>query len=263
MRLRLQILNRLLPEEKQRVKRGFGSQMRPTSFYESQVQMKIMDQNNKAILIDTGWDFGSGTGEQQDEFQEELVDESQYLEIRPLNKNNKKHKYMKHKNSVGRSPWSIVQLDELSGTAREGTGPVKHKIKIQTTHQQKSMNSLSNINKPTELDCTLLELDQMLNLNVDLAGMKTNPFIVPKGTMYQLTAYEAAQAHHVPSEILSKNGNIRKVASSTDSIDSSQENLISELKVEKNGDRIFVRNLATCINTSFVTNLNQSEDQQH
>ncbi|KAA6355109.1 MAG: hypothetical protein EZS28_049364 [Streblomastix strix] len=62
MRLRMQILNRLSPEEQQRVKRGFGPQMRLTSFYESQIQGMITQQNNNAIHIDMGWDVGSGTG---------------------------------------------------------------------------------------------------------------------------------------------------------------------------------------------------------
>ncbi|KAA6358342.1 MAG: hypothetical protein EZS28_046131, partial [Streblomastix strix] len=70
MKLRLEILKKLSPEEHQRVKRDFVSQMRLISFYESQIQRKITEQNNNAIHIDTGWDFGSGTGEQQDEFQE-------------------------------------------------------------------------------------------------------------------------------------------------------------------------------------------------
>ncbi|KAA6380750.1 MAG: hypothetical protein EZS28_023727 [Streblomastix strix] len=73
MRLRMQILNKLSPEEHQRVKRGFGSQMRLTSFYESQIQRKITQQNNNAIHIDTGWDFGNGTGDQQDEYQEDFI----------------------------------------------------------------------------------------------------------------------------------------------------------------------------------------------
>ncbi|KAA6359143.1 MAG: hypothetical protein EZS28_045330 [Streblomastix strix] len=81
MKLRMEILIRLSHEEQQRVKRDFGSQMRLTSIFESQMQGKITEQNNNAIHIDTGWDFGSGTGEQQDEFQEDFVNDSQYLEI--------------------------------------------------------------------------------------------------------------------------------------------------------------------------------------
>ncbi|KAA6365621.1 MAG: hypothetical protein EZS28_038852, partial [Streblomastix strix] len=84
MRLRMQILSKQSPEEQQRVKRGFGPQKRLTSFYEDQILRKINQQNNNAIHIDTAWAFGSGTGEQQDEFQEDFIDESQLLEIRPL-----------------------------------------------------------------------------------------------------------------------------------------------------------------------------------
>ncbi|KAA6358568.1 MAG: hypothetical protein EZS28_045906 [Streblomastix strix] len=152
----MQILSRLSPEEQQRVKRGFGPQMRLTSFYEAQIMRKINQQNNNAIHIDTGWDFGSGTGEQQDEFQEDFIDESQLLEIRPLEKSNKKH-------NVGQSPWTIVQLDELSRTAREGPRPVTHKTEIETTHQQKEKDSFSSINNSTELDYTLPELELKLN----------------------------------------------------------------------------------------------------
>ncbi|KAA6378588.1 MAG: hypothetical protein EZS28_025883, partial [Streblomastix strix] len=54
MRLRMQILSKLSPEEQQRVKRGFGPQMRLTSFYEAQILRKITQQNNNAIHIDTG-----------------------------------------------------------------------------------------------------------------------------------------------------------------------------------------------------------------
>ncbi|KAA6373089.1 MAG: hypothetical protein EZS28_031384 [Streblomastix strix] len=124
---------------------------------------KKTELNNNAIHIFTCWDFGSGTGVQQDEFQEDFVDESYYLEIRPLDKNNKKHKRRKHQRSVGQSPWTIVQLDELFWTTKEGPRPVVHKMEIEITHQQKAMNSLSNINKPTELDYTLPKLEFELN----------------------------------------------------------------------------------------------------
>ncbi|KAA6355750.1 MAG: hypothetical protein EZS28_048723, partial [Streblomastix strix] len=134
----MQILNRLSPEEQQRVKRGFRPQMRLTSFYESQIQRKITEQNNNAIHIDIGWDFGSGTGEQQEQFQEDHVDESQYLKIRhwakqqetqvqkTLEELDKAKKQLSMNTMVqqqfgaGQSPWTIVQLDGLSGTAREG-----------------------------------------------------------------------------------------------------------------------------------------------
>ncbi|KAA6355598.1 MAG: hypothetical protein EZS28_048875, partial [Streblomastix strix] len=72
MRLRMEILNQLSPDEQQKVKRGFGPQMRLTSFHESQIQRRITDQSKNAIHIDAGWYFGIGTGEQQDEFQEDF-----------------------------------------------------------------------------------------------------------------------------------------------------------------------------------------------
>ncbi|KAA6378816.1 MAG: putative NOL1/NOP2/Sun domain family, member 2 [Streblomastix strix] len=99
MRLRMEILNRLPPEEQKRVERGFGPYMRLTSFYESQIQSKIAVQNSKAIHIDTVWDFCGGTGEQQDVFQKDFVYGSQFLEIRPLGKNEKKYKHKKHQKS--------------------------------------------------------------------------------------------------------------------------------------------------------------------
>ncbi|KAA6363932.1 MAG: hypothetical protein EZS28_040541 [Streblomastix strix] len=48
---------------------------------------------------------------------------------------------------VEQSPWTIDQLDELSETAREGPRSVIHKIEIETTHQQKAMDSHSNFRK--------------------------------------------------------------------------------------------------------------------
>ncbi|KAA6372139.1 MAG: hypothetical protein EZS28_032332 [Streblomastix strix] len=65
--------------------------------------------------------------------------------------------------SVGQSSWTIVQLDELSGTAREGPRPVKCKTEIEITHQQKAKDSFSNINNSTELDYTQPELELKLN----------------------------------------------------------------------------------------------------
>ncbi|KAA6396261.1 MAG: hypothetical protein EZS28_008215 [Streblomastix strix] len=59
----------------------------------------IAEQNSNAIHIDTGWDFGSGTGKQWDEFQEDFIDQIQYLEIRPLCKKIKKHNYRKYQRS--------------------------------------------------------------------------------------------------------------------------------------------------------------------
>ncbi|KAA6376583.1 MAG: hypothetical protein EZS28_027889 [Streblomastix strix] len=245
LRLRTDVLNRLFPEEQQRVKRCFGPQMRLTSFYESQIQRKLAESNSNAIHIDTSWDFGSGTREQQDEFQEDFIDEPQQLEIRLQNKKNQKHQRRKHQRRVQLSPWTIVQLDELSETAREGPRPVIHKNEIEITHQLKAKD-------------------------------------IPKGTQHQQIAEEAAQVHHTLREIFPKKGNVRKVISSTDSIVSGQVgvagtkpiniqtasstqfqgNPIHEPKIQKKGGSTPVRNKATRANTSIVANQNQSEDQQ-
>ncbi|KAA6373128.1 MAG: hypothetical protein EZS28_031344, partial [Streblomastix strix] len=243
MRLRMEILNKLPSEEQQKIKRGFGSQMRLTSFYEAQIQKRIAEQSKNAVHNNAGWDFGSGTGEQQDEYQEDFLGEPQQLEIRILNKKNKKHKHGKHQRGqkkqrniqaqtqfllqqlgVGQSPWTTVQLDELFGTAREDPRPVKHKTEIETTHQQKAMD-------------------------------------IPKGIQHQQIAGEAAQVQHAPRDTSSMNENVRKVASSTDSIVSGQVGVagtkpiniqtspstqlqtdpIREPKVEKKGGKTPVR----------------------
>ncbi|KAA6397980.1 MAG: hypothetical protein EZS28_006494 [Streblomastix strix] len=119
-------------------------------------------------------------------------------------------------------------------------------------------------------------------LNVDLMGIITNPFSVPKGIQHQQSAGEAAQVYHVPRETFSTNGNVRKVASSTNSIVSGQVgvavtkpmntqtvsstllqgNPIREPKVQKKEGKTPVRSKATSTNTSVVINQNQSEDQQ-
>ncbi|KAA6368679.1 MAG: hypothetical protein EZS28_035793, partial [Streblomastix strix] len=59
-------------------------------------------------------------------------------------------------------------------------------------------------------------------LNVDLMGIFTNPFSVPQGIQHQQNAGEAAQVQHAPRDTFSTNGNVRKVASSTDGIVSGQ-----------------------------------------
>ncbi|KAA6372490.1 MAG: hypothetical protein EZS28_031983, partial [Streblomastix strix] len=84
MRLRMEILNKLSPEERQKIKKGFGPQMRLTPFNEAQIQRRITEQSKNAVHINAGWDVGSGTGEQQDEFQEDFLGEPQQLEIRIL-----------------------------------------------------------------------------------------------------------------------------------------------------------------------------------
>ncbi|KAA6366961.1 MAG: hypothetical protein EZS28_037511, partial [Streblomastix strix] len=55
-------------------------------------------------------------------------------------------------------------------------------------------------------------------LNVDLIGIITNPFSVPKEMQHQQIIGEAAQVHHAPIEIFPTNGNTKKVAPSTNSI---------------------------------------------
>ncbi|KAA6399030.1 MAG: hypothetical protein EZS28_005447 [Streblomastix strix] len=197
--------------------------MRLTSFYESQKLKKITEQNNNAIHIDTGWGFRSRTSEQHDEFKEDFVNDSQYLEIRPLDKNNKKHKHRKHQRSVGQPPWTTVQLDELSGTAKEGSRPVKQKIEIEITHLQKAKDSPSNINKPTKKVAS--STDGIASGQVGVAG--TKPINIQTALSTQLE------------------GNPNR-----------------EPKIENKGGRTPVRGKATSTNTSVVANQNQSEDQQ-
>ncbi|KAA6384152.1 MAG: hypothetical protein EZS28_020318, partial [Streblomastix strix] len=129
MRLRMEILNKLSPEEQQKIKKGFCPQMRLTPFQEAQIQRRITELSKNAIHINAGWDLGRGTDEQQDEFHEDFLGEPQQLEIRILNKMNKKHKPRKHWKGVGQSPWTIVQLNELSGTAREGPDQSNTKLR--------------------------------------------------------------------------------------------------------------------------------------
>ncbi|KAA6379185.1 MAG: hypothetical protein EZS28_025289, partial [Streblomastix strix] len=254
MRLRMEILNKLLSEEQQRIKRGFGPQMRLTSFYESQIQRKITEQNNSAIHIDTNWGFCSGTGEQQDEFQKNFMDESQQLEIRPLDKNNKKHKSRKHqrsqekqRNKQAQAQWQYNNLvldshlgplfSQMNYSGPPGRDLDRSNIKLRSRqpHQQKAMD-------------------------------------IPKGIQLQQNAGEAAQVQHAPRETFSTNGNVRKVAFSTDSIVSGQiwvagtkpiniqtapsiqlqGNPICEPKVGKKGGRTPVRGKATSTNTSAV-----------
>ncbi|KAA6402465.1 MAG: hypothetical protein EZS28_001999 [Streblomastix strix] len=239
----MEILIKLQPKEQQRVKRGSGSQMKLITFYESQTQRKLTKENYKLVDIVLGWDFGCGTGEQEEDFQKDLVHETQNLEIKPIDQNNKKHKYRKHWRSVGQSPWTIVWLDELYVTAKEGPRSVIHKIEIEKTLQQKAMDSPSNITDP-----------------------------IVRGSMGSLC----------PRETFLTNEKVVEVTTSTDSIDSGQlgvartkpiniqtapstqlqGNLIREHKVEKKGGRTPVRGKVICMNTSVVANQNQSEDLQ-
>ncbi|KAA6399046.1 MAG: hypothetical protein EZS28_005427 [Streblomastix strix] len=67
-----------------------------------------------------------------------------------------------------------------------------------------------------------LNLNQSSILNVDLMGIITNPFSVPKGMQHQQMAGDSAQVFHAPGETFSINGNAKRVASSTGSIVSGQ-----------------------------------------
>ncbi|KAA6387834.1 MAG: hypothetical protein EZS28_016640 [Streblomastix strix] len=280
MRLRMQILNRLSPEEQWRGKRGFRPEMRLTSFYESQIQRRITEQNNNAIHIDTGWDFGSGIGEQQQEFQEDLVYESQYLEIRPLGKIDKKYNHRKHQRSCHLGPL-ISQMNYLGPPGR---APDQSNTKLrsrQPTSRRQKIVPLTQANPQSQTTPYPIQ-NQTSILNVDLMGIFTNPFSVPKGIQHKQIAGEAAQVLHAPGETFSTKGNVRKVASSTDSIVSGQVgvagtkpisiqtvpstqlqgNSTREPKVEKKGGRTPARGKATSTNTSVAANQNQSEDQQ-
>ncbi|KAA6365936.1 MAG: hypothetical protein EZS28_038538 [Streblomastix strix] len=125
-------------------------------------------------------------------------------------------------------------------------------------------------------------LNQSSILNVDFMRMFTNPFSVLKGILHQQIAGDTAQVHHAPRGTFSINGNVRKVASPTDSIASGQAgvagtkpiniqtvsstqlqgNPVREPKVEKKGRKTPVGSKATSTNISVVVNQNQSEDQQ-
>ncbi|KAA6385623.1 MAG: hypothetical protein EZS28_018854 [Streblomastix strix] len=275
--------------------------MRLTSFYESQILRKITQQNNNAIHIDMGWDFGSGTGEQQDEFQEDFIDETQLLEIRPLGKSNKKHKYRKHqrsqkkqRNNQAQTQWYYNNqvldshlgplFSQMNYPGPPGRDPDQSNTKLrsrQPTSKRQKIVSLSQTT-PQSQTTPYPNLNQGSILNVDLMGIITNPFSVPKGMQHQQIAREAAQVFHALEETFSANGNIRRVASSTDSIASGQVgvagtkpsniqtalstqlrgNPVREPKVEKKGGRTPVRGIATSTNTSVVANQNQSQDQQ-
>ncbi|KAA6385093.1 MAG: hypothetical protein EZS28_019380 [Streblomastix strix] len=195
-----------------------------------QVEIKrITEQNNNAIHIDTGWDFGSGTGEQQDEFQEDFVDESQYLEIRPLDKNNKKYKYRKHQRSQKKQRNNQTQtlwyynnqvLNSHLGplfSLMNYPGP-PGRIQDQSNTKQRSRQPTSKRQKIVPLTQTNIHRqttpypnqNQNSILNVDLMGIITNPFSVPKGIQHKQIAGEAAQVFHAPRETFSINGNVKR-----------------------------------------------------
>ncbi|KAA6404282.1 MAG: hypothetical protein EZS28_000191 [Streblomastix strix] len=272
MRLRMQLLSKLSPEEQLRVKRGFGPQIRLLSFYESQILRKITQKNNNPIHIDTGWDFGSGTGEQQDEFQEDFMNQSQLLEIRPLGKSSKKHNHLGpffgQMNYLG-PPWRAPDKSNIKLRSRQPTSRRQKTVSLTQTTPQSQTTPY-----PNQYQSSIL--------NVDLMGIITNPFSIPKGMQHQQIAGEAAQVFQAPGETFSTDGNLRKVASSTDSIASGQVGVAGteslyiqtipstqlqgnpdrEPKVGKKGGRTPVGSKATSTNTSVVANQNQSEDQQ-
>ncbi|KAA6392929.1 MAG: hypothetical protein EZS28_011540 [Streblomastix strix] len=41
---------------------------------------------NIAVQIDMSWDFGSGTGEREEDFKDDFIDEARYLESKSLDK---------------------------------------------------------------------------------------------------------------------------------------------------------------------------------
>ncbi|KAA6387858.1 MAG: hypothetical protein EZS28_016618 [Streblomastix strix] len=93
--------------------------------------------------------------------------------------------------------WTIAQLDELSGTAKESLRPVIHKTENKITYQQKSKD--------------------------------------PKEIQHQQIAGEAALVHHVPKEISGQVmvAGIKSINIQTAPSTQFQGNPIHELKVEK------------------------------
>ncbi|KAA6403396.1 MAG: hypothetical protein EZS28_001078 [Streblomastix strix] len=237
MRMRMQILNRLSLKEQQRVKRGFGLQMRLTSFYETQIQKKITQWNKNAILIDKEWDFGSGLGELQDQFQEDFINESQLLESRLLGKNNKKYKYRKHqrsqkkqRNYQGQTQWYYnnqvldshlgLLFSQMNYPAPPGRTPDQSSTKMRSRHPTSRRQRIVSLTQTTPQSQTTPypNQNQSTILNVDLMEIISNPFSVPKGMQHQQIAGEAAQVFHAPGETFSTNGSVRRAASSTDSL---------------------------------------------
>ncbi|KAA6374111.1 MAG: hypothetical protein EZS28_030361 [Streblomastix strix] len=268
--------------------------MRLKSFSEPQIQRKITEQNNNAIQIDTGWDFGSGTGEQQDKFQEHLVDESQYLEIRPLNKDDKKNKHRKHWGSQKKQRnhqaqtqryYNNQMLDshlgplfsQMNYSGPPGRAPDQSNTKLRsrqpTCRRQKMV--LQTYTTPQSQITPYPNWNQSSILNVDIMGIFINSFPVPKGMQHQQIAGEVAQVHNSPRETFSTNGNGIKVTSSKDSIVSGQVgvagtkpintqtapstelhgNTICEPKIEKKGGRTPARDKSTSTNTFYCRKL--------
>ncbi|KAA6402485.1 MAG: putative Glutamate--tRNA ligase [Streblomastix strix] len=251
--------------------------------------------------IDAGWDFGSGTGEQQEEFQEDFIDEPQQLEITLLNKKNKKYKLRKRQRSQKNQKNIQAQtqfyynnqvldnhlgplFSQMNYPGPPGRAPDQSNTKLrsrQPTSRRQKIVSLTQTT-PQSQTTPYPSQNQSSILNVDLMGIISNLFSDPKGMQHQQIAGEAAQVFHAPRETFSANGNVRSVASSTDSIVSGQVgvartkpinkqtapstqlqgNPIRELKVQKKRGKTPVRGKAKSTNTSVVANLNQNEDQQ-
>ncbi|KAA6402859.1 MAG: hypothetical protein EZS28_001612 [Streblomastix strix] len=97
---------------------------------------KIAEQNRNAIHIETGRNFGSETGEQEDELQKGFMDESQYLEIRPLSK--KEEEIQSYK--TFEKCWTVIMDHQLVRCIIQnyqgGPRSVIHKTEIEITQQQ-------------------------------------------------------------------------------------------------------------------------------
>ncbi|KAA6386486.1 MAG: hypothetical protein EZS28_017986 [Streblomastix strix] len=150
----------------------------------------------------------------------------------------------------------------------------------QSTSRRQMIPSLTQTNPQSQI-IPYQNQNQSSILNVDLMRMFTNPFSVPKAIQHQQIAGDAAQVLHAPRDTFSTNGNVRRAASSTDSVASGQVgvagtkpiniqtaastqiqvNFIHEPKIEKKGSKTTFRSKATSTNASVVANLNQSEDQ--
>ncbi|KAA6393833.1 MAG: hypothetical protein EZS28_010635 [Streblomastix strix] len=286
LKLRMDILNRLSPEEQQTVKRGFEPQMKLISIYESQIQRNVTELNRNATFIDTCRDFGSESCEQQDEFQEDFVDEIQYLEVRLQDKKLQEPQPQKTLLELEKALDSHLGplFGQMNYSGPPGKAPDQSNTKLrlrQPTSRRQKIVPLTQTN-PQSQTTPYPNQNYNSNLNVDFIGIITNPFSVPKEMQHQQIAGEAAQVYHAPRETFSTNGNVRKEASSTDRIVQGQVgvagtkpintqsapsiqlqgNPIREPKVVKKGGKTPVRGKATNINTSVVANQNQSEDQQ-
>ncbi|KAA6319574.1 MAG: hypothetical protein EZS28_054796, partial [Streblomastix strix] len=136
--------------------------------------------------------FGSGTGEQQDEFQEDFIDESQLLEIRPLEKSNKKHKFRKHqrrqkkqRNNQAQTQWynSNQVLDshlgpmfsQMNYPGPPGRAPDQSNTKLRsiqpTSRRQRTVPLIQAT--PQSQTTPYPNQNQSSILNVDLMGIFT------------------------------------------------------------------------------------------